>query len=185
MKTNNIVLTKDGGVRLIDFGHSLYLKDDPLSVLPSQVVYYSSPEVLKEEPAGLTSDWWPFAVIVAELYQLKMPFEGCSKETTRKLVLAGEPDIEDVKSEAVKELIKKLLVVNPELRPKKVSDDAFFADVNSIVPFQPGDIKCNVHKPSKAPEYFSNDPSFYEILEAETVRIPSAQFLTSECFKSL
>ena len=183
LKPNNIVLSKDGGVRLIDFGHATDLQRKKLQILPKQNHHYSSPEVLKKEPAGLASDWWPFAVIIAYLYQLYVPFNGCSEEEIRKRVLAGKPNIEDVKSEAAKELIKKLLVLDPELRPKKVSDDAFFADVNSIVPFQPVNIKCKVQMPSKAAVFETNDSAVYEYLEVNTIRIPSSEYL--DCIKSL
>ena len=177
MKPNNVVLSQNGGVRLIDFGHATDLQKKKLKVLPKQTAYFSSPEVWKQEPAGLPSDWFSYGVNIVYLYQLKVPFDGRSEEEIQKHVLDGKPDVEDVKDEAAKDLIKKLLVVDPELRPKKVSDDAFFADVNAIVPFQPVNIKCNVHKPSKAAVFETNDTAIYEFLEAATIRIPTAEYL--------
>ena len=147
-------------------------------------------------PAAVLAIWVPFPNIHSTdpsmnhtkfcfnaifTYTKSFPFVVGTHATNEKELLknvhAGTPNIEEVEPKAAKELIEKLLVADPELRPKKVSDDALFVNVNAIIPFKPENIKCRLQKPPKAAEYFSNDPSFYGIPEAHAIRIPTAEFL--------
>ena len=187
MKPNNIVLTRDGNVRLIGFGHSTFIRPDKSAILPSQIAQFSSPEVWKKQPASHPSDWWTYGVIIAKLYQLKVPFDGDTKEEIQKKAQSGEPDVEEVQPAAAKEFVSKLLKVNPADRPSQVSSDKLFNTLKTNAPktpFKPGTIKYNVQMPSKEAEYVTDDPTIYAKLETD-IRIPSTEFLDSECFTSL
>ena len=188
LKPNNIVLTRDGEVRLIDFGHTTIFPPNELEILPSQIARYSSPEVWNKQPAGHASDWWAYGVIIAYLYQLKLPFDGDTKEEIQKKVQSGEPDIEEIQPAAAKEFVSKLLVINPADRPTQVSSDKLFDTLKTNAPktpFKPGTVKYVVEMPSTPAEYATDDPTIYGQLEAGVTRIPSTQFLNSEYFKSL
>ena len=189
LKPNNIALTKNGHVRLIDFGLSSNLQDGKLKVLPYQIPHYAAPEVWNKKPAGLASDWFPYGVIVAYLYQLQLPFDGDTEEEIRKPADSGKPSLDDMLwTNNVKEFILKLLEVDPEKRLSKVSENEFFGvSGNSVteLPFKPGHIEIPPVTPSGEAQYFSDDPSVYEILESNVIRIPPSKFYESDYYKSI
>ena len=191
LKPNNIVLTADGHVRLIDFGLAKSHRFQRLQILPHQIAHYSSPEVWNEQPAGLASDWFPYGVIITYLFQLRLPFEGDNIQVIRRRAQSGQPNLDDMPSEypdSIKKFIKKLLAVEPADRLKQVSSDEFFGlngDGVTPFPFKPGKIKIPEYTSSKAPIYTTDDISFYERLEGRALRLPSSEFLESKYFESL
>ena len=193
LKPDNIVLTKDGEVRLIDFSHFRNLVNSRQEILPKQVAQYSSPEVFKCLPAGLASDWWSYGVIIAYLYQLKLPFEGDTPDKIQEHARSGEPKLENVWPSEAKKLIKECLFVDPEKRPLKVSTHKLFENIRFAAanglpkkkPFVPGPVKIPVTVSSKQPVYVTDDPLIYEELEASVIRIPSVKFLEAKSFKRL
>ena len=190
LKPDNIVLTENGEVRLIDFGNTSYLDSkESKEMLSKQIAQFSSPEVFKRLPAGLASDWWCYGVIIAYLYQLKLPFEGTDKDEIQALAQSGKPDIEDIWPKQAKMLVSKLLVVNPDDRLSNVSSHKLFKSLKGPQekkPYKPGIEKIpKMEKRSKNAEYFAKDSSVYEILEGKVIRIPSSNFLDTDHFKSL
>ena len=185
MKPNNIALTKDGHVRLIDFGMCTILRNKKQEVLPKQTAHYCSPEVWNKKPAGLASDWWSYGVIIAYLYQLRLPFEGDDEEDIQEEVLFP-PNLKDMYPYGVKKFIMKLLEVDPEKRLSKVSKDEFFGLKGDSVtqrPFKPRNIEIPPIEPSADAEYFTDDPTVYDMLEGNVIRIPPPEFFASEYYK--
>ena len=186
LKPNNIVLTKDGHVRLIDFGLASNLQDGKLKVLPRQIARYSSPEVWNKKPAGLASDWFAYGVIIAYLYQLRLPFDGNTEEEIRKNVDSGKLDLNKKfkRMGGVKEFILKLLEVDPEKRLSKVAADKFFKDITPQ-PFKPGNIEIPSIEPQGEARYFSEKATVYDTLEANVIRIPPPEFFASDYYYSI
>ena len=178
LKPNNIVLTRDGHVRLIDFGHASNLQDGNLEILPPQIAQYSSPEVWNKKPAGLVSDWWSYGVTMAYLFQLRDPFEDNTKENAQ----FDHPDLSEILQKDVKDFILELLVEDPDKRLSKVSSHQFFEKITET-PFQPGDINIPTSSPSTKAEYFTDDSLCYEILDLNVIRIPSSEFFSSDYYK--
>ena len=177
LKPNNIVLTRDGHVRLIDFGRASNLNKEPMRILPRQVAQYSSPEVWNEKLAGLASDWFSYGVNIAYLFQLRNPFEKNTMENAQ----FDQPDLSDDLQEDVKKFILKLLDEDPDKRLSKVSSHEFFNSITET-PFQPGDVDIPVYTPSKEAVYFTDDPYQYELLE-NVIRIPPSEFFSSDYFQ--
>ena len=182
LKPNNIVLTNHGHVRLIDFGSVTSIEKGKLKVLPLQVAKYSSPEVWNQKPAGLASDWWPYGIIVAYLYQLQMPFVGETEDEVQKNVTSEKPYLDNMphkRMDLVRKFIKKLLVVDPAKRLKNVSENIFFEKITES-PFAPGVIIPPSATSKEAGEYASENQSVYEDLEGLATRFPTAKFLASD-----
>ena len=182
-------MTRNGHVRLIDFGLVSNLQEEKMQVLPSQVAQYSAPEVWNKKLAGLASDWWSYGVNIVQLFQLKLPFDGETDEEIQELAQHGKPNLIDIplKLDNAKKFIMKLLVVKPEDRISKVSSDEFFGANGEHVtsePYKPGDINIPVATSSRKAEYFSDDTYGYEILESNAIRIPPPDFFTSDYYKS-
>ena len=183
LKPNNVVLTEDGQVRLIDFGLADCFRTKTLQVLHRQVAHYSAPEVFKKEPAGLASDWFPYGVIIAYLYQLKHPIEGSSPHEIQTNAQNGNLNI-DCMPQKAKEFIEKLLVVDPNARLTSVSSDEFFKTITEF-PFQPKDVKAPAIIPSGKAQSTADDPMAYSELESSAIRIPPADFFETKYYKSI
>ena len=181
----------DGQIRLIDFGLASDLQDGKLQVLPNQIPHYAAPEVWNKKLAGLPSDWFAYGVIITYLYQLRLPFDGSTKEEIRQLADSGKPSLDPMHPQYVgnvKQFILKLLEVDPEKRLSKVSEDEFFglngAGVTAV-PFKPVNIEIPPIEPSGKTIYFSENPLVYEILESNVIRIPPSSFYESDYYKSI
>ena len=76
IKPENILLTKTGAVRLIDFGSasSSILKDSTRP--PNGDLHYAAPEYYTDAPKGVHSDLFSIAVIGFELLTAELPFSA-------------------------------------------------------------------------------------------------------------
>jgi len=79
IKSQNIFLTKNGLVKLGDFGIAKCL-DGTLDKAKTIVgtPYYLSPEIVNNKPYAFKSDIWSLGILLYEMCALKMPFDGNS-----------------------------------------------------------------------------------------------------------
>ena len=118
IKPENIMITKEGSVRLIDFGLSKASKNKNLSTVAG-TPYYMAPEVL-EGSYGQKADLWSLGVLLYTLVSGYLPFQGTnSHEVFRKIKEAdfhfNHVEFKEVSAEC-KDLITRLLVVNQKKR---------------------------------------------------------------------
>ena len=108
------MITKEGSVRLIDFGLSKASKSKNLTTVAG-TPYYMAPEVL-EGSYGQKADLWSLGVLLYTLVSGYLPFQGGnSHEVFRKIKEAefhfNHQEFQEVSAEC-KDLISKLLVIN-------------------------------------------------------------------------
>ncbi len=97
VKPDNIMLRRDGYVKLLDFGLARTAsepkpdvkKTDPFVVRGT--VFYMSPEQLRGRPLDTRSDIWSTGVLLYELIGGRLPFEGESSSDVAANILRTDP----------------------------------------------------------------------------------------------
>jgi predicted ATPase/serine/threonine protein kinase len=97
VKPDNIMLRRDGYVKLLDFGLARHAdtpvpdvkKTDPFVVRGT--VFYMSPEQLRGRPLDTRSDIWSTGVMLYELISGRLPFEGDSSSDIAANILRSDP----------------------------------------------------------------------------------------------
>ncbi|KAK8871231.1 Microtubule-associated serine/threonine-protein kinase 2 [Tritrichomonas musculus] len=130
LKPDNILISKEGKIKLTDFGLShLGLIDrrsneEPVEAEETKIIGtpdYIAPEILLEKKHTYTCDYWSLGCMVYEFLIGIPPFHADTEEETFKNILRGQYDlssdvgIEDFSNEAV-DFIKALLVTDPTQR---------------------------------------------------------------------
>jgi serine/threonine-protein kinase len=137
MKPGNVMVTRDGQVKVLDFGLGKTLEADApgsVSNSPTMTVRatqagmilgtagYMSPEQAKGRTADKRSDVWAFGCILYEMLAGRRAFEGDDVSDTIASVLRGEPDwsaLPAATPPTVRLLIERCLVKE---RARRISD---------------------------------------------------------------
>jgi len=116
IKPENIMLSAGGELKLIDFGLSKRQEGNKKLKTIAGTPYYMAPEVLDGKYDSKV-DTWSLGVLLYVFMSGYLPFQGDSRNDVFHKIQTGKyhfnhPEFQDC-SEDVKDLIKKLLVVNP------------------------------------------------------------------------
>ncbi|HVG23744.1 MAG TPA: protein kinase [Thermoanaerobaculia bacterium] len=97
IKPDNIMLRRDGYVKLLDFGLARAVDADPdlHRTDPHMVrgtVFYMSPEQLRGKVLDSRSDIWSVGALLYELVSGRLPFDGESSSDVAAAILRNEPE---------------------------------------------------------------------------------------------
>jgi hypothetical protein len=124
VKPSNVLLGEGDAtdVRLLDFGLAQMAEFETLTAIgdvPGTLTYVS-PERLAGETATPAADIWAVGVMLWEALAGHHPFRSSSAEGTTRLIRAGAPPIESVRSDlppGVRSALTRALALDPAQRP--------------------------------------------------------------------
>ena len=119
LKPENLLLTKEHLLKIIDFGLSNYFVDgqETLLATPCGSPCYASPEMVSgKKYNGIKIDIWATGIILFAMLCGYLPFEDKDNEILFDKILECKIDFPEFLSDESKDLIKKILVVDPEER---------------------------------------------------------------------
>ncbi len=150
LKPENIVLSRDGRVKILDFGLAKLLPratagDDPTSAGTRSLlteagtvfgtVSYMSPEQVFGEPVDGRSDIFTFGTILYELLSGTNPFRSATSAETMTAILRHEPpplsEPPLAVAPALSEIVARCLDKRPEKRFQTAEDLAFGLEMSS------------------------------------------------------
>ncbi len=118
IKPENIMISKDGTIKIVDFGLSLFLSDEltrSIAGTPS----YMAPESWKGKFYP-ESDYFSLGVTFYELLTGKNPFIGDSLDYIKEKIFSFKPKLPKTTSETIKDIISLLLSHSLEERKKGI-----------------------------------------------------------------
>ena len=117
LKPENLLLTHNNIIKIIDFGLSNYFDGENDLITPCGSPCYASPEMVSgKNYNGFNIDIWATGIILFAMVCGYLPFENPDNDKLFELILKAELDFPEHLSEICKDLIKKILVTDPNKR---------------------------------------------------------------------
>lgn len=140
LKSENIMLDSYDNIKIIDFGLSKMFKTaDQLLVTPCGSPAYAAPEMLTGKPYTPSTDLWSIGVILYQMLYGHLPFDDTNVQRLLQKIVYTEPVFRDNISNASLNLIKRLMMKNPEHRISlnEIKESSFMStrDINFLSPY--------------------------------------------------
>ncbi|MCK4761412.1 MAG: protein kinase [Candidatus Aminicenantes bacterium] len=143
VKPQNIIINKDGVVKILDFGVAKLTRGTNVTKEFSTIgtLHYMSPEHLMGQGVDQRSDIWSLGVVLYELLTLELPFEEESVQSSMHAIVNESPlppaDINDNISRELESIILKCLRKEQENRCQ--SAEALLTDLTKAQRIQKKD----------------------------------------------
>ncbi|KAI9306561.1 kinase-like domain-containing protein [Cunninghamella echinulata] len=148
IKPENILLDENMHIKITDFGSAKILSNDTENAGNGSTrsfvgtAEYVSPELLRSEPTLKGADWWAFGCVLFQMISGRSPFKAATDYLIFQNIKNLDYEYPTDFPEVAKDLVEKLLVLNPEKRLG--SDEMGGIDVIKNHPFFEGIIWDNV-----------------------------------------
>ncbi|XP_070264871.1 serine/threonine-protein kinase MARK2-like [Myotis yumanensis] len=139
LKPANILLDANRSIKLADFGFGKETKGHKLSTFCG-TIYYMAPELLKSQDYdGCKADVWSLGVTLYKMLTGKVPFQGDNIVRQRQKILAGKFEEPNFVSRRGKNLLNRLLTLDPKKRPtmEEVMEDRWLNVGQEDEPLRP------------------------------------------------
>ncbi|XP_062400208.1 RAC-gamma serine/threonine-protein kinase isoform X1 [Sardina pilchardus] len=125
LKLENLMLDKDGHIKITDFG----LCKEGITDTATMKTFcgtpeYLAPEVLEDNDYGRAVDWWGLGVVMYEMMCGRLPFYNQDHEKLFELILMEEIKFPRTLSSDAKSLLGGLLIKDPNKRLGGGPEDA-------------------------------------------------------------
>ncbi|ORZ39822.1 kinase-like domain-containing protein [Catenaria anguillulae PL171] len=139
LKLENILLDKEGHIKIADFGLSrLYTKEDETRTFSmAGTLEYFAPEVIEGVNYSFPADWWAFGVILFELLCGYHPFYNPNPDILYQLILRAPLEFPSFTSGKAADLITRLLdrdykrrLGSGKLGSREIQQHPFFKDID-------------------------------------------------------
>ncbi|XP_052766750.1 RAC serine/threonine-protein kinase-like isoform X2 [Mya arenaria] len=117
LKLENLLLDKDGHIKIADFGlckEEMYYGASTKTFCGTPE--YLAPEVLEDNDYGRAVDWWGTGVVMYEMMCGRLPFYNRDHDVLFELILLEQVRFPRTLSEDAKNLLGCMLVKNPKER---------------------------------------------------------------------
>jgi hypothetical protein len=142
LKPDNLFLTRDGRLKILDFGIARVIRDPSghgdrtLTQLPAAGVpgtaSYMSPEQVRGEPADARSDIFALGAVSYELLSGRKAFDGPTAAETMTMILRETPpDISPAPPAPLAAIVQRCLEKSPDSRFQSAADVGFALDAIS------------------------------------------------------
>ena len=120
IKCGNIMLSKEGETKLIDFGYATFCPENGF-IRSGKIgsMFWMAPEISQGKAYNEKSDIWSFGIMVMEMFLGDPPYftSGESNESIAYRLAQGDiPKVDSMSSE-LQEFVERCLFVHPEDRP--------------------------------------------------------------------
>lgn len=116
LKAENILITEDNNIKIADFGFAKLMKSGNSDTFCGSP-HYVAPEVVKGQPYdAFKADVWSCGVILFALCTSRLPFSDVDRRKLFSSIKKAKYIVPDSLDERAKDLIKRLLVINPSER---------------------------------------------------------------------
>nr|CDJ85336.1 Serine threonine protein kinase-related domain containing protein [Haemonchus contortus] len=128
LKPENLLLTKNGHVKIADFGLAKLLKGKTYTICGT--AEYIAPEVILKKGYGIAVDWWSLGVLIFEFLCGRPPFCGETTEQVFEAIRQCNITFPDQMDAYARELILTLLDRDPSKRGVDICNQKWFGDVD-------------------------------------------------------
>ena len=127
IKPDNVMLTRDGTVKVVDFGIARVLETSKTQTgMLLGTFAYMSPEQYHGEHADARSDIWSFGVLLYELLAYQRPFRGATPASLMHSICQQEPSpLQDTIPDcpaALEKVIQRVLRKSPDERYQSMEE---------------------------------------------------------------
>ncbi len=126
IKSQNIMITNDGKVKIMDFGLAKIRGSSQLTKMGTTIgtIAYMSPEQTKGEEVDQQTDIWSFGVVLYEMLTGTLPFKGDYDQAIIYSILNEEPEADEKleNNQSMQKVIKKSLQKDVKKRYVEVEE---------------------------------------------------------------
>lgn len=119
LKLENIIVDDRNNIKLIDFGFAVQTFPGQKLKTCCGTPNFMPPEICqRKEYCGYASDIWSFGIIIYVMLTGTHPFKGVNEKDLFSKISRGLFRIPETLDFEAKQLLNKILVLNPEKRPR-------------------------------------------------------------------